>query len=154
MGCDIHLHTEIKVNGVWHHYSQPRIGRSYHLFCKMAGVRGPIDGIVPVSEPRGLPDGLSFTTNLDIRRWTGDGHSFSWLTSVELAAVIKWNDERMTEWKKRKNAEDGHPEYGGWYSTEHEYFGYLFGNGWDLEKYRSDYPAEIEDVRAVFWFDN
>ena len=39
MGCDIHLHAEIKVNGKWEHYAHPHIRRDYRLFAKMASVR-------------------------------------------------------------------------------------------------------------------
>jgi len=39
MGCDIHWHSEVKVDGVWHHHSNPRISRDYWLFALLAGVR-------------------------------------------------------------------------------------------------------------------
>lgn len=66
MGCDIHCCIE---------YASPRrsdgsrwdykpfarelnMGRDYDLFALMAGVRGE-EGIVPVCEPKGLPEGVS-----------------------------------------------------------------------------------------------
>lgn len=139
MGCDIHLHTEIKVDGKWHHYSQPRVQRDYVLFFKLAGVRGPFDGVNPIAEPRGVPNDLSFTTKFDVDYMGDDGHSHSWLTGDELAEVVRWNDERRVS------------ETGQWFSTEHSFLGYLFGNGWGRD---SEHPKSIEDVRAVFWFDN
>lgn len=150
MGCDIHMHTEVKIGGVWHHYSAPKVPRNYRFFCHLVGVRGPIEGVTPMSEPRGLPEDLSALTKIDADRDGDDGHSHSWLSSAELAAALKWYDEQQCEFLKRRGEEHS------WFSCEHTFFGYLFGNGWELRpEDRGDaYPAEIEDVRAVFWFDN
>lgn len=150
MGSDIHVHTEIKVAGVWHHFSQPRIGRAYWLFALMAGVR--TSEVVPQSlfgEPRGLPEGLSFTTQLCADKWEEDGHDHSWLSGPEMARVIEEYDRLRTERAGKEGA---------WFSLEHERFGYLFGNGWafDPTEEREDgdgIPACVEDVRVVFWFD-
>lgn len=68
MGCDIHLHTEVKIGGAWHHYSAPCVPRSYALFGKMAGVRG---GAAPIALPKGLPCFPSYITALDAARWGG-----------------------------------------------------------------------------------
>jgi len=64
MGCDIHLHVEFKVAGLWYHYSHPRVERDYRLFGKMAGVRDVYDEDTMV-QPRGLPGNATFTTRLD-----------------------------------------------------------------------------------------
>ena len=144
MGCDIHFHTEIKVNGVWHHYSQPRLNRDYDLFAKLAGVRN-YSGL-SFTPPRGLPDDVSFTTRLCYEH---DGpepyvHSASWLSGKELAEIVRWDDARQ-----------GHNVN---LSLEHSRgLGYLFGNGWESyprSEDSPDFPAEVEDVRCVFWFDN
>lgn len=168
MGCDIHLHTEIKVNGVWHHYSHPHIQRDYRLFAKMAGVRnyGYEDEITPVVvEPRGLPRDLSFTTNFDAARWSADGHSHSWLSGKELGEALRWYEARVMS----DSQDSEKPKT--WYSAEHEFFGYLFGNGWGSQVCDHEdcgkHPAlaracriergvqpDVEDVRAIFWFDN
>ncbi len=37
MGCDIHLHTEVKIANVWHRYGCPSVDRNYRVFAKMAG---------------------------------------------------------------------------------------------------------------------
>jgi hypothetical protein len=154
MGCDIHLHTEIKVNGVWHHYSQPRINRSYALFSKLAGVRA-VEDVTPIVEPRGLPPDLSFTTQLDYAyaEQCYPPHDESWLTGEELEDVLNWLTARKEEERKRLGAAGQEVE---WFDAHHHMFGYLFGNGWKLypDERGSAYPAEIEDVRAVFWFDN
>lgn len=141
MGCDIHLHTEIKVRGVWHHYSHPRINRNYRLFSKMAGVRAHEDDDPPIAQPRGLPEGLSFTTQFDADRWGIDGHSHSWLSATELAGLVEWMDSQHKDGNK-------------WWSWEWEELGYLFGNGWNVHAYPTDYPDGLEDARVIFWFDN
>jgi hypothetical protein len=163
MGSDIHLHTEIKVNGVWHHYSNPRISRDYDLFAKLADVRND-DEITPIAEPRGLPDDLSFTTKFDADYWGRDGHSHSWLTGKELAEALRWYDKLVVERSQKSES----PKT--WYSAEHEFFGYLFGNDWGSQtcghddckensalaracRAERDLQPDVEDVRCVFWFD-
>lgn len=140
MGCDIHAHVEIKVDGKWHHYNHPDIGRNYWLFARMANVRN--DGsIKPIAEPRGLPEDITFTTKFDRKCWSSDGHSDSWLSAKEVAVL---GPEMETEHKKY-NSKD-------YYYYEKE-FGYLFGNSWDIGL-GNGHPKQLQDARLVFWFDN
>lgn len=129
MGCDIHFHTEIKVAGVWHHYSHPRIGRRYALFTKLAGVRNCPD-VDPVSAPKGLPEDASWTTLFDYNREKGY-HNASWIGVDEIAEVVRWVDDY----------------YHGGINPEWDIFGYLLDNAWQPQ-------GDVEDVRWVFWFDN
>lgn len=135
MGCDIHAHVELKINGQWHHYDQPRIQRDYKLFARMANVRNE-DGITPISEPRGLPDDITFIVKFDSDHCGSDGHSHSYLTSEEMAELDRecQNSDSYADWVT---------------------FGYLFGGHYC---YYFDYPDErtegVEDFRLVFWFDN
>ena len=133
MGCDIHMHTEIKVKGKWIHWNQPRIDRSYQLFGLLAGVRQKPDE--QISEPRGLPKDISETIKIHADYWEGDGHSHSWINSKEASWIIdkyfKPSSENM---------------------FEHDGFGYLFGYGWEIE-YQEEWPDNVEDYRWVFWFD-
>ena len=139
MGCDIHAHGEVKIKGVWHHHSHPRIERWYSLFARMANVRNEC-GIAPISEPRGLPSDISFMTKFDYE-WD-QGHSASWLSGAEVEELCNW-------------ADTGRKESTGAYSSfQHSTIGYIFGNGWDIQKYPLDYPEGVEDARLVFWFDN
>lgn len=132
MGCDIHLHQEVKVSGKWEHYGCPSIDRSYDLFGKMAGVRG--DG-PPVAPVRGLPKDITDITRMSAVMYGSDGHTHSWLNADEIAELEKWLEERQGSRFNRP-------------------FGYLFGNGWgDFKESPGDYPQEIEDIRFVFWFD-
>ena len=138
MGCDIHFHAEIQVGGVWEHYSTPQIDRNYDLFAKMAGVRN-CNGIEPICPPKGLPDGVSKVTRIDFLRWGSDAHSTSWFDRREIQELYRWLAGRLGDKA---------------YRVERDYWGYLFGNGWDQE-----FPLEVggflvTDARFVFWFDN
>ena len=140
MGCDIHMHIEVKYKGRWRHYSAPDVDRRYALFSKMADVRN-VGDIQPISQPKGLPDELDEITLLAYRLWDGDAHSESWLSSSELAELMVW-------W-------DAHKDQHGISDP----FGYVFGNEIDsIVKYPKDFERlrglGLEDVRAVFWFDN
>ncbi|NOY60290.1 MAG: hypothetical protein GXO75_15375 [Calditrichaeota bacterium] len=140
MRCDIHAFFEIKLNGKWHTYSQPRLERNYQLFAKMANVRNDYD-IEPISEPRGLPEDISEVVKFEAKDWRTDGHSYSWLNADEIAEVIEFHKSLFPREKFWE------PEYYQW--------GFLCGNGWGhFNEYRNDYPEEIEDIHLVFWFDN
>ena len=139
MGCDIHLHGEVKINGKWEHLTTGRSIRNYALFAKMAGVRNaPEYNITPISEPKGLPDDCSSVTIFDYSRWIGDAHSASWFSSKEIKELEEWWFDWRMQWTKD------------WKAFEDEVIGgYLFGYGWDdIEE------AGVEDARIVFWFDN
>lgn len=133
MGCDIHVHIEVKNNDKWEHYSLPHIERHYELFAKMADVRN-FNGIKPISEPKGLPDDLSIVTQIDVDRWGEDAHSHSWFGPEELVKLRDWYGSDMEMTKE---------------------FGYVFGSYLsDFIEYRGEYPKEVQDLRIVFWFDN
>lgn len=143
MGCDIHVHTEIKIDGKWEHLGHPSISRWYTLFAKMAGVRNDLkeskNYIEPISPPRGLPLDCSFITKYDYHRCIKDWHSVSWLRAGEIDEL----EDFILKFKKERGLSDY------WYIEKD--FGYIFGSGWNIDKY----PIEnIEDARWVFWFDN
>lgn len=136
MGCDIHLHIEIKIAGQWHHYACPKIDRNYELFSIMADVRGNLPAI---SEPKGLPEDASIITKMNYDEyWSGDAHSKSYLNSDELVILSASITDHLG------------------LDLEHDILRcYLFGNSFDgFILYPKSYPKEIEDVRFVFWFDN
>jgi len=93
MGCDIHPYVEVRSNGKWEK-SDVNVpdDRNYWAFAKLANVRNGVgfagsdtgNTIVPISEPRGLPDDTSIceSTGIDL----GD-HSHSWVLLSELLAV-------------------------------------------------------------------
>ena len=133
MGCDIHVHTEMKINGRWCNYGTPDVPRSYNLFTKMAGVRDR--GIVePISLPRGIPDDASDITKLMYSWWEVDAHSASWLSLSEMEELKQWLLTSARE-----------PQY---FSC---YFGEILSHYHDMQV---EVTYVIEDVRMVFWFDN
>lgn len=138
MGCDIHAHLEILTKQGWEHYSKPMIHRNYDLFSKMAGVRGDE---IPISLPKGLPNDLSFITQVEVDHWGETGHTHSWLDKDELREVIDFHNNQFdnNNWK-----------------AEHLEWGYICGNGIGYLNTdgEGDYPDEYLDVRLVFWFDN
>lgn len=138
MGCDIHLHSEIKVGGKWLHYDQPNCDRNYMLFEKMAGVRG--EDSKAIAAPRGLPDDATETTKFEAARWDGDGHSHSWLSAKEIFELAEWYRSAFP-----KDRDNIWPKWDQW----------LGGNCYsDFTRYPDDAPDGVEDVRFVFWFDN
>jgi hypothetical protein len=138
MGCDIHLHIEVKIGDQWHHYGTPSIGRDYNLFEKMAGVRGAVDAAI--SPPKGLPKDCTFLTWLDHKMMKVDAHSASWLGPEEIDALEEWREKSPQR------------SIGLEYDVLHTY---LFGNsftGW--KHWPEENTRRIQDVRFVFWFDN
>lgn len=147
MGCDIHAHLEVKINGTWYHATMPRIQRSYSLFSRMANVRNVTKNdpgyIEPISEPRGLPSDITFLTKFHSDYMDSDGHSHSYLNCKELSELIEWYDNKKKDYLN-----------GEYFSWEMDKLGFLFGNGWNVQKYPNDFPKGVEDTRIVFWFDN
>ena len=141
MGCDIHLHGEVKIQGKWRHWSTPDLDRDYELFAKMAEVRNNF-GIRPISPPKGIPEDASFETRFDYEdagKWV---HSASWLSAKEIHELGQFLKVRASRL---------HPEE---FFYPEKLWGYVRGGSWG-GVYR--YPEEaalrkIEDVRFVFWF--
>ena len=147
MGCDIHFHTEVKINNKWEHYNSPNVSRNYPLFALLANVRNN-GSITPISNPRGLPDDVSFLTKFISDKDGNDGHSHSYVTSEEINLV--------EEFVKKQIQEGWFGEYGkrkvDW---PEDIWGYFLGNGWaDFNNYSDERPDNVQDVRFVFWFDN
>ena len=138
MGCDIHPHIEIKINGKWEHYSVPRIQRRYSLFEKIAGVRGDIANAI--APPRGVPHDMSLVTQICWNHEKPNAHSATWLSKIEFLQMVEWGNEM-------KNTPQ---EWNGQF--EHFEIGYLTGNSFNL--YKGPVPPEVEDVRFICWFDN
>lgn len=135
MGCDIHLHIEMKVYGNWVHYGCPSVDRNYGLFAMMADVRNQGE-ITPIDKPRGFPpDGVSPLTLICWEHEKADAHSVSWLNKEEIDELTKWYGSQ----KEKDN----------WLCWNwHGIKTYLCGNNITSE------VKGIDDVRFVFWFDN
>jgi hypothetical protein len=141
MGCDIHAHVEVKIDGQWKHWSNLNIRRCYELFAKMANVRNyeyDDERVEPIAEPRGLPLDMTDLTAMDANRWGCDGHSHSWLSGSEMKVVQKWIGEL-------------YPKCSDFWAV----FGYVGGNyPWDYECEDCKIHPGWTDSRVVFWFDN
>jgi hypothetical protein len=148
MGCDIHIHSEIKIRGTWHHHSDFKPERNYAMFAKMANVRNDdVRKIKPISEPKGIPDDATFLTKLHVKQMEYDGHSHSWLSAEEILQLYDFirNDSNPEYWFGK------HP-----WTYIHENFTYFMGDSLDgFMKHRKEWQLhEVEDVRFVFFFDN
>lgn len=140
MGCDIHVHVEVRVDDEWLHYSNPIVDRDYELFAYMGGARSDGFGFTPISDGRPLPADMSAVTAACYAHEKSDAHTEGFLCGKEIADVEKWC------WERRD----------GKYTRRHfAPFGYICGNGVGMTGDRgSSYPSEFDDVRLIFWFDN
>jgi len=149
MGCDIHCHIEVMFADEWVYYGPGHMNRNYDAFAKMADVRNYYSIIDPISQPKGLPEDVTYMTWLHSEHYGSDGHSHSWLRSSELAELFTFLDEQ------------GYPQWtgigtGGRYPHT-EFHVWLFGNSiryYVVNGWSEGYPESLEDVRLVFWFDN
>lgn len=137
MGCDIHVHVEIRYKGEWVHYAAPRVSRWYRLFGVMAGVRDTEE--TPIVEPKGLPDDMSVVTKIDWELCKNDWHTPSWFNEEEIM--------RLEDWLRDHDK-----------TLEYDVLGsYFYGNcfvGWKRYGEMESAPEGIDGVRLVFWFDN
>lgn len=139
MGCDIHEHIEIKIDGEWVFIGGIYIGRDYSLFGVLAGVRDEEVECVSKGGHKGLPDDLSQgmielmegDTDWEAGQWHADNHSHSYLNLDELKLAKKVYKIYMKKIKYTR----------------------VFPiNIKALEKLK-EMPF-VTDVRFVFWFDN
>lgn len=144
MGCDIHLHIEIKIDGQWHHYGTPHIQRSYKLFGKMAGVRCDNPNVA-IIQPRGIPDDITLITRIE---WE-DGESYhhpSWFGGKEIAELEDWLNEQGGQ-REELDLE--------WNILNTFLFGNSFAGPYKYYQNKAKLGKHtLEDVRFIFWFDN
>jgi hypothetical protein len=145
MGCDIHMNIEVKTKNGWELYSKPSVDRFYKLFAKLANVRNDF-GIQPISEPRGIPDDVSYLVKKSYESWKEYTHSASFITCEEMA--------ELKEWLKNLAKENGSDFLS--YDLEYSILKtYCEGNSFaGIKKYPEERPKWIYDCRLVFWFDN
>ncbi len=89
MGCDIHTVVEVKKAGVWRAATfVPEVFgmRNYDLFgffadvCNSSGVPNPYP-------PRGWPEDVSPEAKALAERWSGNAHTFHYITLKELKDI-------------------------------------------------------------------
>jgi hypothetical protein len=132
MGCDIFLHIEVKIDSVWHHYGKLDTQRNYDLFAKMAGERWIGDfEVIPISEPKGLPDDVSKVTLAEYTEEKNDYYDVSWLSFEEIKTLYHWCLETEIEFP----------------FSEVEPL-YIDEDDFTIES------SPYDDLRFVFWFSN
>lgn len=144
MGCDMHAHIEVKLNGVWQHYSAPIVERFYGLFNLVAFVR-PEDtenvGInYCVCKHFGFPEDASDLTKYCYELDASKGrHHAGYLTARELEEL---QEELYLHYPhvKRTGIDRLDLDY-------NIFRTYINGNS-------IAYHSGFEDSRLVFWFDN
>lgn len=143
MGCDIHFHAEVKINGHWEHYSTPRVRRNYSLFSLLAGARENFDFPPFKRSSRNLPDDLNPVTKAHLYNSEyysfSDYHDIVWYSFEEIKSFYEYIRERdfclpgdtffLFDWLE-------------------EHIGYLDNNAWAI------LPKWAEDVRWIIFFDN
>lgn len=119
MGCDIHVHVERKVDGVWKYVPNdmaPVDSFYVDFICKkpeherdekdeywnrrtwdpgrnymLFGILAGVRNrdVVPIAEQRDVPDDSCPEIREHYEQWSGDAHSASYLTAAELLAAAK-----------------------------------------------------------------
>lgn len=203
MGCDIHMFCEYKktVNNkeIWvnadnwrinpyydgddkdeskHNVSSLLSGRNYSLFSALCGVRDYSDSTPKISEPRGMPEGVSPEIIQENKEWGGDGHSHSYATLAEVFAfnklknpvkfsglisveqANKLDDNGVTPDSWCQGSSDKTMVHRVWEDDSLTPLSVLFEKmterfndvGWFFGR---DIPTDkMDDFRIVFWFDN
>jgi hypothetical protein len=161
MGTDIHGFLESRWerkdgSGTWLRECPIENTRNYRVFAALADVRNSYGfagaathaAIVPISQPRGLPDDRTKGYGEDAEFEFGD-HSLSWLTLGEIAEWSGWDQElREVGWVNRDQYDEWlknpGPPAGGWlggisgYSIVH------------ADHTKDDFPAGWTHVR-ISW---
>lgn len=140
MGTNIHLHVEVfdMVLGRWEHFTHPEMPKGpYLMYEKMCGVRGEVSNAI--APPRGLPLNVSEMTQacFIFDDSQGAAQTPSWLSRAEVMTLQKFIEDELLPADRK-------------WALEIDYWGYYFGNGYDVFKG----PARWVDFRFVFWFDS
>jgi hypothetical protein len=137
MGCDIHIHSEVKINGKWEHLSEIEMDRSYEVFGYMVAGHSRSYKLdeKPLAKERGLPDDINILTKVLLN--SNAEHTFSWLNSKETEKLYQkyFEKEKLDLWIHNLQG------------IRFSYFDY--DNG-----FLESNIDEIEDFRIIFGFDN
>jgi len=112
--------------------------QNYVSFAMLANVRNSFgDRIVPISQPKGLPDDVSKVVQKESDRWGYGGHSHSFLTLKELQEY-GWDQVAFL-------ADVGRQPYK---ELAHTFY------TWSIPKLKELAGDDPDSVRIVFWFDS
>lgn len=97
MGTDIHIMLQSKMDDEWVTHGQLSNFRSYLIFGVLAGVRGCHLHAGPIAEPRGFPEGFTWTDGPYAEARSHEGidmgyHDFTWLSVAEIMAYPGWDE--------------------------------------------------------------
>lgn len=172
MGCDIHMHVEIRENNEWHYFqgdhfslsdwekeytkkskgNVPFDWRHYKMFGVLAGVRGEA---IPIKEATySLPEDVSDAVKLE---WENDeGHSISHLTARDLYEFDYDKDIDTLTNKRRILFEKIKEKKWKYDSIDETYYDALGGPDSMFFTHVKELSelGDLDDVRIVFWFDN
>jgi len=175
MGCDIHCYIEYKrpePEGWSPFGGRLNPGRHYGVFAKLAGVRNhPEWGIVPIAEPRGLPEGLAYEADGDSKLFVLDRDEVESEGCVSTANAERWVAQGSSKFIDGHNGPKTAVTHPDWHShswvTLDELVAALgdpkvglTADSWSRPGYKALVGAmhalrdEGCEVRLVFWFDN
>ena len=143
MGCDIHVHIEVLIEGKWYHYMPLQCPRHYDVFSRMSKCgRGQYEPIIE----RGFPSSnASLITELSRSSYQGIDHSHNWLYLKEILEISEefpnfiWNFDAWANYRQ-----DEIDQFEGIYLFEHSIKSF----------YSDNHLFPCDNVRFVFWFDN
>lgn len=169
MGCDIHSYIEFRkfsdIDKQWSNFGgRINPGRHYGIFAKLVGVRNYDDyHIVPLSEPRGLPENVSWIVEDDNTLYIVDEKT------DEEGRCSRGNAELWVKAGSSKIIDDKRVTHPDWHS-------HSWATVKELEQVFADEKVQFEfenepewvalldclksferqgfEARLVFWFDN
>jgi len=133
MGCDIHPHMELKINGKWFYVGEVAHGRNYNLFGHLSGVRGDDDKYFD-TEYDGvyLPRDVSNDVSKEYEGWEGDAHTLTIVTFNGLIGFIEEREADLLDGLQKRH------------SSPHAW----------LKLMRKLIKFGVEDTRLIIWYDN
>lgn len=146
MGCSIHFHTEVKVNGRWEHFSNPEFPQSYEMFSLMAGVRKRENEMwIPfkLHSNCSVPHDLNVITRKSLLE-DSDIHSVCHYRAIEIKEFYEYIEEnKILIYSRVSRTIDSLDLF-----LERDFVGYFCGNSWLIQ------PHWVDDYRWIFGFDN
>lgn len=164
MGCDIHAYVEYKYKGSKHWMSfggRINPGRIYGMFAKLADVRNGW-AIVPISEPRGVPQDMAGNTFEDYSMYISDTEGDRYVTADKAAKWVENGSSVYLRDGKFVSDPDWHSH--SWCTTSELEIAVKetwkenvndCKTEWDvLVDIMKSFERHGNKVRLVFWFDN
>lgn len=164
MGCDIHAYIEHKPKNreSWQSFGgRINPGRIYGMFAKLADVRNTF-GIKPISEPRGIPDGISSGAFEDYTMYITETEGENYVTTERAAAWVKDGSSKYLRNDHFVSNPDWHSE--SWCNADEleQAITDVWRSGFNgcevewkvLVATMRSFEQQGEDARLVFWFDN